>query len=95
MTTADRIYVLDGGSVVEHGTHSELLALDGTYARMFNLQAAQYLDQTEAGDGSAQELALAEVGEEGLEVGPGELGLDVVHLEDGVDHGVEGDATHQ
>jgi ATP-binding cassette subfamily B protein len=45
VASADRIYVLDGGRVVEHGTHSALLAADGTYARLFNLQAASYLER--------------------------------------------------
>ncbi len=43
VASADRIYVLDAGRVVEHGTHDALLATDGTYARLFNLQASSYL----------------------------------------------------
>ncbi|MGH2770173.1 MAG: ABC transporter ATP-binding protein, partial [Actinomycetota bacterium] len=39
---ADHIVVLDGGHVVEAGSHAELMALDGRYAVMFNLQAAAY-----------------------------------------------------
>jgi ATP-binding cassette, subfamily B, bacterial len=39
---ADRIAVLDGGRVAEHGTHDELLRLGGTYARLFELQAGRY-----------------------------------------------------
>lgn len=35
---ADCIHVLDGGRVVERGSHSELLALGGAYARLWELQ---------------------------------------------------------
>ncbi|MEO8286646.1 MAG: ABC transporter ATP-binding protein [Chloroflexota bacterium] len=39
---ADRIFVLEGGTITEAGSHPELLALDGTYAELFNLQAEAY-----------------------------------------------------
>jgi ATP-binding cassette subfamily B protein len=39
---ADRILVLQGGRIVEQGTHEELVAKHGLYAELFNLQAAGY-----------------------------------------------------
>ena len=39
---ADRIVVLEGGKLVEEGTHAQLLASGGRYATMFEMQAASY-----------------------------------------------------
>jgi len=35
---ADRIIVLDAGRIVQHGTHGELLAMDGVYKQVYDLQ---------------------------------------------------------
>ncbi len=39
---ADRILVLQGGELIDQGTHEELLARGGLYAELFGLQAAGY-----------------------------------------------------
>ncbi|OHV35319.1 MULTISPECIES: ABC transporter ATP-binding protein [Pseudofrankia] len=42
--TADRIYVLDEGLVVDEGTHPELMSRPGIYHDLFTLQARQFVD---------------------------------------------------
>ncbi len=39
---ADRIILLENGSIAESGTHEKLLAGGGTYAKMWNVQAEKY-----------------------------------------------------
>jgi ATP-binding cassette subfamily B protein len=46
---ADRICVLEGGRVVELGTHDELMARNGRYRTMFDLQAQRFTEGEEEG----------------------------------------------
>lgn len=39
---ADKIYMMDEGRIIEEGTHSELMKLNGKYAEMFRVQAEKY-----------------------------------------------------
>ena len=42
---ADRIYMFENGTVIEQGSHAELISLNGKYAEMWKLQAQNYLAQ--------------------------------------------------
>ena len=42
--SADRIYVLRDGAVIEQGSHDELMASEGSYSELFGFQASAFLD---------------------------------------------------
>ena len=46
VTSADLIYVMDAGRIVESGTHKDLLAANGAYARLYAVQFAAQADTT-------------------------------------------------
>jgi ABC-type multidrug transport system fused ATPase/permease subunit len=46
---ADRIIVLEGGRVIEDGTHDGLMRAGGRYATLYTLQASRFEQETEGG----------------------------------------------
>ena len=46
----DRLVVIDGGSIVEQGTHAELLALGGVYASLWQRQSGGFIDADQVED---------------------------------------------
>lgn len=41
--SCDKVFMLEQGRVIEEGSHQELMALDGSYAKMYKKQAMNYL----------------------------------------------------
>ena len=45
---ADRILVIDGGTIAESGSHEQLMEKNGLYARMYSAQASWYREEVRA-----------------------------------------------
>ena len=60
----DRIFLIDEGKIIEAGSHDELMALNGNYAGMYNVQSYYYRDGCEC----------KEIGEDGEDGEDGEGG---------------------
>ncbi|MEU6990449.1 ABC transporter ATP-binding protein [Streptomyces sp. NPDC046465] len=56
---AQLIQVLDGGRIVESGTHDALMARNGRYARMYRLQAGRFDDSETDLDGARDDAVTA------------------------------------
>lgn len=50
LSRMDRIIVLDAGKIVEQGTHADLLAQDGLYARYWNRQSGGFITVEDAAE---------------------------------------------
>ena len=74
----DRLIVLDHGRVVEEGTHRQLLARGGLYARLWAHQSGGFLG--DQGDDEAPALPVAEASNEDLEADAQPAPLEAAHI---------------
>jgi ATP-binding cassette subfamily B protein len=72
VATMDRLVVLDRGHIVEQGSHQDLLALDGAYAKLWQHQSGGFLDDDADTADDAEDTDAADAAEdiapEGAEV---------------------------
>ncbi|HUY08343.1 MAG TPA: ABC transporter ATP-binding protein [Candidatus Dormibacteraeota bacterium] len=61
---ADHLLVIENGSVVEQGSHGDLMARCGTYARLFSLQASGYAEGPGLGGGLSSATSPSDPGQQ-------------------------------
>ncbi|WP_419998816.1 ABC transporter ATP-binding protein [Streptomyces boninensis] len=59
VATMDRLIVLDRGRIVEQGSHQELLAAEGAYAKLWQHQSGGFLDESEEDSDSSNRTRTA------------------------------------
>lgn len=57
----DRIFMMEEGRIIEEGTHDELMALNGRYKTIFDVQSQYYKERNQGEDNDAlRKLAFGE-----------------------------------
>ncbi|MFE6905281.1 ABC transporter ATP-binding protein [Streptomyces erythrochromogenes] len=59
VATMDQLVVLDRGRIVEQGSHQELLATEGAYAKLWKHQSGGFLDDTDTATAAAAATGVA------------------------------------
>ena len=52
--SCDNIVLFENGQVIEEGNHEELMAQNGKYAEMFDIQAQYYVDKEKEDESYAE-----------------------------------------
>jgi len=66
---AERIVVIEGGRLIEQGTHDSLVSAGGRYAAMYSLQAARFISEADDGEQTDAPARHDDMGDDASAVG--------------------------